>query len=256
RRAVRDTIVSVVAHAVTSRPDPRGQGPSSRALEAGSLSGAFPGGKEADPEVRVNAFLARPRLEERVAQIGRPFREQPCSLAGDAALRARGALDGADDARDVHPDVLLSGHVEAGDSDALEVLPERLPLHLQDAAEHPEVRCARRPGWLLAPPPRPRRFLLRWRSAADGNEEDVVANGRLGSVAEAEPGGAVELRAIDGGTRAHRAVQRGTHRLRIGELCGDHERGTIERTHLLAQHGLDQRGGVEIDADAQVPRER
>src|SRR5438105_10481899 len=127
---------------------PRGRTPA----DARSLSGAFPGGKEADPEVRVNAFLAGPGLEERVAQIGRPVREQPCPLPGNAALRSRGALDRADDPRHVHPDVLLSGDVEAGDADALEVLPERLALHLQDATEDAEVSRARRLHRLLALP--------------------------------------------------------------------------------------------------------
>jgi len=62
--------------------------------------------------------------------------------------------------------------------------------------------------------------------------------------------------AVDGGTRPHRPVQRSTDRLGVGELRGDDERRTIERPHLLAQHGFDERAGVEVDADADVSRER
>src|SRR5712671_2730958 len=80
-----------------SRPSPRG---------------ALLSREEPDPEIRVHALLAGPHFEQQVAEIAGPLRGQARALSDRSALRARRALDGAHDARDVHPEVLLPGHVE------------------------------------------------------------------------------------------------------------------------------------------------
>ena len=64
------------------------------------------------------------------------------------------------------------------------------------------------------------------------------------------------MRAVRGGTRLHRALQRVGDGGRVGELGGDEEGGSIEGPHLLAEDRLHQRAGVEIDGDPDVAGER
>src|ERR1700743_567501 len=75
---------------------------------------------KAQPEVGVDAVLVGAGLEEGVAQAGGAVGEEVRARAGHAALVVAGPLDRLDDARDVHPDVLLARLLEAGDADALE----------------------------------------------------------------------------------------------------------------------------------------
>src|SRR3954465_2318610 len=124
--------------------------------------------QETNPEVGVQALLARAHLEQPVAQVSRAFGEQPRSLSDDAALRGCRVLDRADDAGDVDPDVLLPGDVETGDPDPLEVLPERRPAHLQNAAEHTQVRATTPVRGRFAAAG----LVVGRGGAADGQEED------------------------------------------------------------------------------------
>src|SRR5207248_7125457 len=84
----------------------------------------LPARQEPHPELGVDAFLIGAYLEKGIPEIRRPLGEQPRALTGDSSLRVGGALDRADDPGDVNPDVLLPGHVESSDPDALEMLPQ------------------------------------------------------------------------------------------------------------------------------------